>query len=834
MAHGLTVVFLAWIVLWCIGEATARALFGSRCDRIVASTRLPLGISTSLCILEGAGYFLPIRTAVWLLLFPAVWGAVRLLGAARAGRLSEDRMLAISSLAGLAVGLTPVLIAGRFTAAAITNNDGTYYLTTAEWLLRVPWNFQYPTFESFPPAVCLTERVLHWWMWRTGTPNLMAAISALSRLESTQSLAIVTATLSACAPCSAIGVARSLGVERAGKSELFVGLLSAFSAASAFLGFQHMTGHLGAQALFPAACAAIISAARWGGLRRILHAALFFGASIALFADGSSVLLLMGAAACTARGRHFVRPLLRVGTTGFFTVVLTPFTVGRAERAARMTGMNARLPATKPIFPQRGWLPRSPLDDLSTLTGVDSWPPWPAAWPPNADTIITWVAAACGAVLLLRGMRKVSRRYGAGPPAVILATAALVGILVTPVRYLKGKILLTAAAFVLPVSGVGAALMPASLRYWLLVPYALGELAALRELSRPSRWKVVDTKAHDALVPGLAKIPAGSIIAFDGLGAPADTVLDAHRAHRAALLADLRPVQPGLDGGFYLPKFCADLVRPDPLPTRGYALQRVTSETLTVGTELARWGPFRLLEVDLTKPDHFVAAWAPTHGWLAAEQEPNGRVFRWGEWQTQGTLHVVAPSPCARLRGEARVVTGAALLTVGIGKNTAASERIGPDWASFETRPFATNDPVIVRFQAEQATVSPPDPAHAITVSRLTVEPLWQCGTFSRTDTGAHQELPIDLSREIEMSIEPPIGTECARLSFVVAGDSPASLRVTVDGGPVMWRAVDPSNGAVAGPLLSGSGPHRVTLAPPSDKSLRLLDARVRPGSCSD
>ena len=48
---------------------------------------------------------------------------------------------------------------------------------------------------------------------------------------------------------------------------------------------------------------------------------------------------------------------------------------------------------------QRTFKPKSMID-LATLTGVDPWPPWPAGWPPNLQTVAMWLGGVSGAVLL--------------------------------------------------------------------------------------------------------------------------------------------------------------------------------------------------------------------------------------------------------------------------------------------------------------------------------------------------------------------------------------------------------------------------------------------------
>lgn len=837
IAYGLVATFATWAALWSMGETTARLLFGVRCQLVSAAARLPLGLAATVCLLETAGYFLPIRVAAWLLVGPIAYGAIRI-ARSRSPRVdSWDRAIVASSLVALAVGLAPVAIAHRFTAVALTNNDGTYYITAADWLARVPWAVEYPSWDVVPPSSCLLELVLHTWHWRTGTPNLMAAVSTLSGLESTEALAVVTAVLYACVPCAAIGLARPLGVPRGGVREVAVGLVASVAAAPAFLGFQHMTGHLAAYSLFPMATGAIGSCVRHGGFRRAAYTAVVFGAGVAFFADGAAVLVLVTAAAVAAAGRRVVRSLLRALTATTATAAVAPFTLLRAAHAAWNT-VQVRLPRAQTVFPQRGWLPRGPLDYLATVTGVDPWPPWPAEWPPNAQTLLIWTGMLAAVPLFVVGTVRIRSRPGVRSFAALVAVAFVVGAVAAGTHYLRGKVLLTAAAFAVPLCGLGAAELLAGgiLRRLVAGVYVVAELAALSELMRPSRFKVVDRPAHDALLTELRKLPSGSLIAFDGLGAPADVVLDSQRAHRAALLSGLRPVQPGLDGGFYLPA-CRDAPRPDPLPARAYALQRTTSETLTRGTTtLAEWNSFRLLAVDLQPHHGFIAAWAPTHGWMAAEHDPDGRVFRWAEWQARGTLHVVGPAPCARLRGEMRVVHGAAVIVMKIFDAPVFNGQIGADWTAFETRSFGDHDPVVVDFAVVEAAPRPPDPAHAVALSRLALEPAWQCGASVRTHEGEGEvSWPIEFDREIELAIIPDAAAPCSSVSVVVDGDRFASVALTLDGGHPTWRYMNTTVESLNGMLVGSTGPHSAVITRKGGKGGRRWSVSgvvVTPGSC--
>jgi hypothetical protein len=420
--------------------------------------------------------------------------------------------------------------------------------------------------------------------------------------------------------------------------------------------------------------------------------------------------------------------------------------------------------------------------------------------------------------------------------ALVLIGAVLLSVWSLDIQYLKGKVLLSGAAFAVPVCTAGA--VAALAHPWarlLIVPYALGELFAQKQLLEPSRWKVVDRPAHDQLVAELARVPPGSLIAFDGLGAPADDVLDAHRAHRAALLAHLLPIQPGLDGGFYTPR-CPTASRPDPLPIRAYALQRPSSETLTRGTGMASWDGFRLLEVDLGSADGYVAAWAPTHGWMRAEQEPGGAVFRWAEFQAKGTLQVMARAACVRLRGELRVVDATASVGIKVGDDFVFTGDVSGAWSAFATRRFNALSSATVSFHVLQATAPPPDAAHALAVRGLLLEPTPRCGAVSSGDLHTPLEFPLEFGDELEFSLELPAAAACSKVALTVAGETGGTVRVSVDGGPpVLHYMAAPVREAVID--LSGSAsPRRLAVSHSGGSNAQhwqVIDVDVEPGACS-
>src|SRR5689334_2021417 len=154
MIGGLLATLVAWGALFAIGESTASVLFGPRRSLLRAATRPPLGLAAATCVLEAAGFFLPVRVAAWLLVVPAVHGARLLLSTRGRGRERRNRPVHVTSLLALLVGLVPVFIAGRFTAAALTNNDGTYYLTVAERLRPLPWRIEH---DPIPFDQCLND-----------------------------------------------------------------------------------------------------------------------------------------------------------------------------------------------------------------------------------------------------------------------------------------------------------------------------------------------------------------------------------------------------------------------------------------------------------------------------------------------------------------------------------------------------------------------------------------------------------------------------------------------------------------------------------------------------
>ena len=403
---GLFAALFAWAATWAAGEAAARALFGRHYRSVSVALRLPLGLATIVCLLEAVGYFLPLRIGGFVVLVPMAFGTVLI---ARRLRTPDATTLAsvLGSLVGLLLGLVPILIAGRLTAAAVTNNDATYYITVADRLIEIPWSID----ARVLPAECLRERVLKGWFWRTGTPSLMAAVSALSGLSTTEAIAIVTALLMACVPCTALTISHALGVRRGSRGEFMVVGLSALSAESLFLGYQHLTGQLGAYALFPLACGATLAAVSRGGVRRLALAGILLGAGLAFLADAGAVLVLGVVAGLVGARRQLLRGCGRAMGVALLTALFAPFTVQRAAIAAAST-VAFRVGRPQPMFPQGGWLSRTLLDDLGTVTGVDPWPPWPAPWPPTLQSVAGALGALSAAALLGFALQRMRRDLG--------------------------------------------------------------------------------------------------------------------------------------------------------------------------------------------------------------------------------------------------------------------------------------------------------------------------------------------------------------------------------------------------------------------------------------
>ena len=824
---GILVVFACWVGLWATGEVVARLLFGRKKALVALEIRPVLGLATITLLLELTAYFLPIRIAAWFVIPPAILGLFWLVRAG--GPVRERRWdVLLVSLVALGLGLVPVVVAGRFTAAAITNNDATYYITAADRFLEMPW----ATFRG-EPSECLREKMVSAWFWRTGTSNLVACITALTGVPSPFAMAVVTTLIVACVPAPALMLARQLGVPEQSPRFVLVGGVAAFSAAALFLAYQHLAGHLAAYFLFPLACAATLAAVRRGGVRRILHAGILLGASVAWFADAGSVLGLAFVVGIATRGRY----ALRAGYNGLLVagaaIGFAPFTMYRAMSAVQVMYV-VRLPSARPIFPQRGWLDRGPWDDLATVMGVDPWPPWPSPWPPTPEAVVMVIAAVCGAGLALMTVRRLRRHDGLFVWAITLTLAALLSAVLIDKRYLLGKVMLTAAAFATPACAAAVAFVRGWTGWLIAGPFVFGELVAADALMRPERWHVIDRPEHDAFAPMLARLPAGSLIALDGFGAPADAVLDAHRAHRAALLARLVPIQPGLDGGFYRP-VCKDPPPLSALPPKGYALQRLSSERVSVGRPLETFGDFRLLEVDFARPDAVLGAWAPTQGWLSAERELDGRVFRWAESAAQARLRAVLSAPCMSLRGELRTTGPQATARLLSRDRQLFEGSITGEWSDFRTRPLEASHEWLIQF-AVVGRASPAAAAdHQLALRGLSVEPAWSCLTLVG-GSAKEYALPADLDDAKSWQVLPALGLNCAELVITIAGDAGGMLGVAFDEAAVVWHYLDAASARVVTEPHSFQRSFAVRLsrrdvaAPP----WRVLDIVARPRACGD
>jgi hypothetical protein len=252
--------------------------------------------------------------------------------------------------------------------------------------------------------------------------------------------------------------------------------------------------------------------------------------------------------------------------------------------------------------------------------------------------------------------------------------------------------------------------------------------------------------------------------------------------------------------------------------------------------ELAGWDSFRLLSVDLTNPKSFVAAWAPTHAWLAAEKEHDGRVLRWAEQRASGTLRVVTAAPCVRLRGELRVVHATASVEMHIADELIYKGHIDEDWSTFATRAFSSLPPLNVDFRVTQAASEPPDAAHALAVSNLTLQPLWQCGSVLRIGLAQEAaELPIELAGEIELSILPPAAAPCSEIAVVVDGEQGGTFGLHVDDEPVTLHYMTSPTTRVTISRIATANLRRIKVVRGTStrgQRWRLVDVAVLPQRC--
>jgi hypothetical protein len=784
MLHGLALAITAYLVLTAVGSMPARVLLrGDGGARIVAMTPI-LGLAITMAWLDVLGWLLPMRIVAWTIVPLALVSlSLSFLPARRRPRPSifaarDLAALALPTALAFVVGAVPLFVAGRLTVSALTNDDATYYITAAEQLQRFAWRVRLEGNEH-----CLSEQIIHSWYWRTGLPNLVAVISTMARVSAPAALGVVTTLLYGLVPAGAIVFTQLVARKVRRVPVAIVGALVALTAAPVFLGYQQLLGHLSAAILFPVACASIASAVTRGSVRRLALAGLLVGAGIAVFADGGIVLVL-GFLSALVGARAPLRT--RVARTMAIAVVaLVAFlpTVLRAAQALADT-LRYRVPRAKPMFPQRGWLERSLLDDLTTLVGTDPWPPWPSPQPLTIATTIAWIGALAAIPLLLWGVRDLRLPRVAHVLAASIGGGLVVAEVASGTRYLVGKVMLMGAAFVVPLAAVSF-VRAASQRRWPAIAgavWTIGALAATASLMRPEDFHVIDGPEHERMVTELGALPAGSIVALDGFGALADEAHDEHRAYRAALLASLRPIQPGLDGGFYR-TYCRD---PEPFlapPPRAWALQRITAETISRGRALSTFGSFVLREIDLTTIDGVAGVYAPMVGWLGAERAPDASVFRWGSAEADARLRLVQRLPCARLEGEVRTVEGRGALSIRASDADISSLALGPTWSTFRTAPFDAAREQAITFRAE-LTTPPPDATHVFALRRLAISSDSTCVMSTKRIGRLDHDpaVPEPLDTVLEYLVSPAAGATCAQVVVSVAGAN--GSRLALDVGP--------------------------------------------------
>jgi hypothetical protein len=816
-----------------VGSAVVAALAPARIDRAFMAAASPLlGVAGLLAVLDVTGLWLPLRVGGWVVPFLALASAVFLLWKRALPRPRPGAVVVV--LLGIAVGALPTALVGRATAVALTNDDATYYLAAAERLVAHPW-LDHP--DDGRGTFCLSELLVHGWLWRTGVAELTGVVLALAQVDGPVAIAVITSALTGLVAQAAGAIGVALGIpRRPWWSPALATLGVVLSAAPIFLAWQHLLGQLFAFALFPVALASLARASIHGTGRRIVPAALLIGGAMTVFADAAPVMFLGVVSVVFLGGITGLRHrLARVVSTGILAVSLFPVTFWRAAWAAWGTVM-VRAPAElNGLFPQRGWLDRQPIDDLATVVGVDPWPPWPAPWPPTAASVIELAAVAAALVLLSAATFRARRRPGVLAAAGAVAVVVAVIMIFVSNRYVEAKCLLLEASLVIPAVAAAGFLLPR--RRWLVAAFAVwlaGDLAAAGQLARPSAFHVVDESDHDRLAGALARIPPGSLLVLDGFGAPTDVVHDEHRAMRAAHLDGLVPIQPGLDGGFFKP-ICTD---PEVLivPTVGWALQRAGTESLSGGQVVERFGRFTLRQVDLSGDDGVVGAWAPTHGWMRAETEPDGTVFRWGESRAAGTLRVVTRAGCGRLTGEVRSVDAVGSYSITVRDTVMIESALTPTWTRFLTGVFLARDAFNVELRA---FVSSPDEAHAIALRNLAFTPDASCVTDVARAGGvpARHLFPDVLRATNTYVVGPATGARCGPI--VVTIEAPGSGEVVVGAGndrrvtTVHAGRLDASSMSADFRRVGAFSVQRVSEGDVSDDWL-VVALRLRPEPCED
>ena len=761
------------ILIWASGMALAVPLLRSESAAVRVGAAPIAGVCAALAFLELAGFAIATSTSAKLLALVAlvaaahaVWRWRQAKGVEQAGGALVEH-LGLSAL-GLAIGLVPLFVAGRATPSSLTNDDATYYVSIGERLAAAAWRV-----HETGAGACLREHVLHVWHWRTGVPNLVAAVGEIRGLGPPGAVGLVTALLFSLVPSSAVLVARSLGAADSRRTRLIVGGLALVAAAPVFLAYQMLLGHLAAYVLFPVAVIALVRAMDKTGATATWGAALALGASVAVFADAALVLILAAVACLASHPRLVLHRGVRVATVAAATAACFPATLYRAARAGLESLGRARSGAE--MFPQQGWSERTLLDDAATILGVDAWPPWSLTTQPPLGTSLAALGGLAALVALAAGARRLRAPRAAAVYVALLAVGVAVAELASPSPFVLGKVLLTAAAFAVPACATCVVLIPSRWAGVLAALYATGMLSASLQLARPDRFDVIDIEHHDRLVTELGKLPRGSYVALDGFGSPTDRVQDEHRAYRAALLAGHHVIQPGLDGGYYRP-ICASPPKPAELPKVAYALRRRSSETVSPGSPIVEWGPFDLTAVQLERPGSLIGVLAPVDGWLPAEQEPDGTVFRWGGPRTTLHLEVLQTAPCARLAGELRTIGEPGRVAIRLGSRRVYDGPVSGDWAPFRTEPILTD--VAQRLVVEAATRRGSDPSRVIALrgAKLTPDPDCLRKVRRVLRTPPEPAFPETLTSTRDYSLVTPAGARCAEVA--ARFDAPGGGRI--------------------------------------------------------
>lgn len=817
---------VAYVLLWLSGEAVARACFGPRFRNVARFARLPFGLAALTCALELVGYFLPLRIGAWLVLALPLAGAVVVWKNRRGALRGFGRVAPVAAIA-IGLGAWPIVIARRLALASLTNHDATFYITIADRLQQIPWREK----ESWlAPGECLREIVLHNWYWRTGTANLAGSLATWAGVDTPAALTLLVALLTGCIPWSVLAIAHAAAPAVVRRREALVALFGTLAAAPLFLAWQHLDGQLGAFVLFPPATAAILGALRHGGVRRAAAAAVWLGAALAHLADGAPLLVAFAVAglACAPIRRSAPRAL----AVAVATCLVAPFTVTRAAHAAYNT-MHYRVGAPAPLFPQLGWLHLPWPDALTIIAGVDPWPPWPLGWP----LTLTSIGAYAGALGALVCVVAALYRLRSSRQVVVVTTVVVLFVVTTGAcarsDYFVGKVLLMASAYVIPAVALGAAIWTRGVRF-AGAAVLVADLAALGQLGRPGAWHVVDRPDHDRLVPELARIPRGSLVVLDGFGAPTDSVLDEHRAYRAAFLAGATVVQPGLDGMFYKPH-CRTPESTSGLPPQAFALQRSSTEHLSRGKVLSRFGEFTLLAVDRRARDQTLATWAPMDGFIRAEREPDGTVFRWAGPSAHAAIWIDQAAPCARLAGEARTAGAIGELALAGDGNVLFAGPVNSVWKRFQTRLFLASSLRDVDLTFATGERAPPDAAHAVALRSLAIVPDEVCGeAVAIGRAGRDARPPFSLGDGARFDVLPAVGVDCARIGVQVRTDTSTELGVKVGSDVVVWQVALPGRSELSGSTLRVAGGVRVevTRRATATGAVQVLGCVVHPTEC--